>query len=467
MAQRAWWLGVGLVVWIGWLVLVGLVAGLAWAAEEAPEWRVGLARVKITPEGPIWMAGYAARNKPSEGVLLDLWAKAMLLEDKAGHQGLILSADVIGFHKQVWEAVVERVGQKTGLKPEQILLAPSHTHTGPVISLGGESGYTMPEEQQKIVHQYTEKLVGQLAEIAAAALADRKPARLAWGWGVAHFPMNRREFTAKGVILGVNPSGYVDRRVPVLRVDDPEGRLRAVLFGCACHCTTLTGQHYVLSGDYAGFAQEHIEKKFPGVQAMFIAGCGGDANPYPRGEIDHVQKHGQELGTEVCRVLQGKLQPVRGPLHTLLESAEAPLQPVPPKEELEKLAKGPYHVAYNAKRMLAALEAGKKMPPSFPVPIALWQFGQDLTLVGISGEVLGGYVLRVEKAIGPLNLWVAGYTNQVFGYLPTATAISEGGYETRGLYGEVVGFFAPQAEDAVVAKIRQLAEKAGRPLPSP
>lgn len=454
---------------LGWggAIGIGLVAGLVWAGQEELEWKVGLARGKITPEGPIWMAGYAARNKPSEGVLLDLWAKALLLEDRSGHQGLILSVDVIGLNKQVWDAAVERIGQKTGLRREQILLAPSHTHTGPVISLSGESNSAIPEDQLKIVHRYTEKLIIRLAELAEAALADRKPARLSWGWGVALFPMNRREFTARGVILGVNPSGYVDRRVPVLRLDDAEGKLRAVVFGCACHCTTLTGQHYVISGDYAGFAQAHIEKQFPGVQAMFIAGCGGDANPYPRGQIHHVQKHGADLGAEVCRVLEGKLHPVRGPLRTLLESAEAPLQPVPPKEQLQKLAKGPFHVAYNAKRMLAALEAGKSMPASFPVPIALWQFGQDLTLVGISGEVLGGYVLRVEKAIGPLNLWVAGYINEVFGYLPTAAAIAEGGYETRGLYGQVVGFFAPETEDVVVAKIRQLAEQAGRALPPP
>ncbi|MCS7306378.1 MAG: neutral/alkaline non-lysosomal ceramidase N-terminal domain-containing protein [Thermoguttaceae bacterium] len=460
MARRKLWLGVG-------LMLVGLMGIRAQAAEEALEWKVGLARVNITPEGPIWMAGYAARNKPSEGVLLDLWAKALLLEDKAGHQGLILSVDVIGFNKQVWDAVVERVGQKTGLKREQILLAPSHTHTGPVISLGEETIYIMPEEKQKIVYQYTGKLIGQLADIAARALADRKPARLSWGWGVVHFPMNRREFTPRGVILGVNPSGYADRRVPVLRAEDAEGKLQAVVFGCACHCTTLTGQHYVISGDYAGFAQEHIEKHYPGVQAMFIAGCAGDTNPYPRGEIEHARKHGADLGAEVCRVLQGKLQPVRGPLCTLLEYAEAPLQPVPPQEELEKLAKGPAHLAHNAKRMLAALKEGKPLPTKFLVPIALWQFGEDLTLVGISGEVLGGYVLRVEKAIGPLNLWVAGYINEVFGYLPTAAAIAEGGYETRGLYTEQAGFFAPQVEELVVAKIRQLAEKAGRKLPNP
>lgn len=430
-------------------------------AEEPAAWKVGLARVKITPEGPIWMAGYAARKKPSEGVLADLYAKAMAVEDSGGRRAVLVTADVISFGKATCEAIAAKIGGKTGLKREQILLCPSHTHTGPVLGLSGQIGYDMPEDQQKVVFQYTEKLVGQLGEVSAAAVADLKPARLSWGRGVVHFPMNRREFTDRGVVLGVNPSGYADRSVPVLRVDDAEGKPRAVLFGCACHNTTLTGEHYVLSGDYAGFAQAHVEKELPGVQAMFMIGCGGDANPYPRSQVEHVKQHGAELGGEVCRVAQGKLQPVRGPLATLLEAADAPLEPVPPREKLVEMAKGPYQVAYNAKKMLAALDKNEPLPATYPVPIAVWQFGEDLTLVAISGEVLSGYVTAVEKAVGPLRLWVAAYTNEVFGYLPTAEALAEGGYETRGLYGPV-GFFSPKAQDVVVAKVRELAEQAAR-----
>lgn len=436
-------------------------APITLAAGQAPVWKAGLARAKITPERPIRMAGYASRNKPSEGVLADLYAKALALEDAAGNRAVLVTADVISFGKPVWEAIAGKIGEKTGLKREQILLAPSHTHTGPVLGLSGPLGYDMPEDEQKVVREFTEKLAGQLAEVSGAALADLKPARLSWGQGVVHFPMNRREFTERGVVLGVNPRGFADRSVPVLRVDDAEGKPRAAVFGCACHNTTLTGQHYVLSGDYAGFAQEHVEKQLPGVQAMFVIGCGGDANPYPRGEIEHARQHGAELGGEVCRVVQGKLRPVGGPLTTLLESADAPLEPVPSREKLEEMAKGPYHAAYNAKKMLAALDRNEPLPTTYPVPIALWQFGNDLTLVGISGEVLSGYVLLVEKAIGPLRLWVAGYTNETYGYLPTAEALAEGGYETRGLYGPV-GFFSAKAPEAVVAKVRELAEKAGR-----
>jgi neutral ceramidase len=98
--------------------------------------------------------------------------------------------------------------------------------------------------------------------------------------------MNRREFTPTGVILGVNPRGLADRSVPVLRVDGADGKPRAVLFGAACHNTTLTGEHSVVSGDYAGFAQEHVRKRHPGAAALFVLGCAGDANPHPRGTVE-------------------------------------------------------------------------------------------------------------------------------------------------------------------------------------
>ncbi len=446
-----------------------LAAGLsvtrsATADAEAPPWKVGLASAKITPEGPIRMAGYASRKKPSEGVLADLFAKAMAIEDAQGHRAVLVTCDVIGFRDQVAKGVCDAIEKKTGIKRHQVLLCPSHTHTGPSVGLTRDPDSKVPDDEQRVVHEYTQKLIAELADLAAAALADLKPARLSYGLGAVSFVMNRREFTHRGVRLGFNPRGYVDRGVPVLRVDDPQGKPRAVVFGCACHNTTLTGQHFVLSGDYAGFAQAHVEEKMPGAQAMFIIGCGGDANPYPRGQVEHAKEHGSELGGEVVRVAGGKLKAIGGPLCTVLEAADAPLLPVPSPEKLAEMVKGPHHVSYCAKKMLAAVEAGETLPETYPVPIAVWQFGQDLTLVAISGEVLGGYVPLVEKAVGPLNLWVSGYANDTFGYLPTAAALEEGGYETRGLF-VAPGFFTPKAQDVVVARIRELAAKAGRRVP--
>ena len=101
-----------------------------------------------------------------------------------------------------------------------------------------------------------------------------------------------------------------------------------------------------------------------------------------------------------------------------------------------------------------------------PAPMALWQFGDDLTLVGMSGEVVVDYVYLIEQALGRENrLWIAAYCHDVYGYLPSARVLREGGYETRGIYAGGIGFFAPEAEDVVAEAIRQLAEEAGRTIP--
>ena len=87
-------------------------------------------------------------------------------------------------------------------------------------------------------------------------------------------------------------------------------------------------------------------------------------------------------------------------------------------------------------QMLQLLDAGKPIPHQFNAPIALWQFGQDLTLVGLPGEPVVDFVALTDQTFGPLNLWVAGYCNDNFGYLPSARVLREGGYETRGvIYG--------------------------------
>ncbi len=446
-----------------------LIIGLALCAprtarSDETAFQVGLARAKITPEEPIRMAGYGSRNKPSEGVLADLYAKAMAFEDGRGERAVLLTADVIGYSAEVAGFVCRQIMEKTDLKRRQILLNPSHTHTGPVIGIPGATGCGLEGEEAECVHRYGERLAGHLAELAAAALADLKPARISWGVGVTNIVMNRREFTERGIRLGFNPRGYVDRSVPVLRVDSPDGKLRALVFGCACHNTTLTGKHYELSGDYAGFAQQYVEEQHPGVQAMFMIGCGGSANPYPRGTVEAAGQNGRSLGTEVCRMAAEKLAPVRGPLRAELEHADLPIKPAPPREQLEEMIKGPSYIAFNARQMLETLDKGESLPTEYSAPIAVWQFGNDLTLVALPGEVVNGYVPLVETVLGPRKLWIAAYSNDCFGYLPTAKVLAEGGYETRCLY-TVPGFFPPEVEGVVLAKVRQIAKKAGRALP--
>src|SRR5205814_98648 len=273
---------------------------------------------------------------------------------------VLVTTDLIGIARDVAEPVCERIQEKTKLARNQILLSSSHTHSAPTLRLDerAEAG-TTPEDARNTV-AYTRSLQDKLVEVAAQALTRLEPARLSWGSGVAHFAMNRREFTPRGIILGVNARGPVDRSVPVLRVDSADGKLRAVLFDYACHNTTLTQTNFSLCGDYAGFAQGYIEERFPGAQAMFMIGCGGDANPYPRGTMENARELGATLGREVGRVLEAPLRPVSGPLNCMFDHASVPLQQFS-RAELVKMTNGPSWQTGNAKAMIGTLDRGGKL----------------------------------------------------------------------------------------------------------
>ncbi len=436
--------------------------GNTFSAE--PEWKAGLASVRITPEKPVALSGYANRLKPFEQVGLDIYAKALALEDRQGRRAVIVTTDLVGIYASVVEPLCQKLTAKTGLQREQILLSWSHSHAGPALSLKAEPPAGVAPQDAENTVAYTRWLVDRLVELVAESLKRTEPATLSWGHGVAKFVMNRREFTPKGIILGVNPRGPVDRTVPVLRVGGADGKLRAVLFGCACHNTALGAKNYILCGDYAGFAQAAVQTELPGVQAMFMMGCGGDANPYPRDTMGLAREHGEELGREVCRVLETKLAPVAGPLELSFDHAALPLQ-APTKEQLRPLAtNSPNWQIGTARTLLQKLEQGEPLLTQYRVPVAVWQFGNDLTLVALSGEVVIDYAHLIERALGPLQLWVAAYCNEGVGYIPSARVLAEGGYETRGLSSEQ-GWFAPGAQDALVGKVRELARQTGRKMP--
>lgn len=471
------WMRIGIVA-----VVMGMIVGGAAVAQEkdakpqAPgtsesNWRVGIAKVKITPDKPVLMAGYASRTDPSREVAGELYVKAMAIEDAQKHRAVLVTADLIGFRKDVTEQIAARLMQKHGLKRDQLLFNASHTHSGPDMSISAEDA--KKSEGHADTHAWIERFKDRTVEAVEAAMADMKPAQLSWSSnasgqstaGVVNFVMNRRELTPTGVKLGVNPRGYVDRSVPVLRVEDMEGKLRGVLFGTACHNTTLTGQNYAIHGDYAGAAQQRIEAAFPGagVIAMFMIGCGGDANPHPRGRLENAEQHGEELANEVLRVLETKFTPVTGELRTQMTYIDLPLTPVPSRDKLEEIARsGASYQKFMAAKMIVELEQGREIASHYRAPVALWQFGEDLTLVGLPGETTSGYIQLVEQELGPRKLWIAGYCNDVFGYLPTADVLQGGGYETRGLYWGGLGTFTEEAQNVVQEAVGRLAKEAGR-----
>ena len=223
----------------------------------------------------MWMAGYGSRNKPAEGKVMDLWAKALCLEDSAGKRLVLVTTDLIGIPRTLGEEVAAEAEKKYGIKRDELILSASHTHCGPVIRENLIDMYPLTKEDAAKVDTYTKKLKEDMVAVIGAAVKALQPAGLKYGAGKATFAVNRREPTEKGVINGRNPGGPVNHTVPVLVVEGKDGKPLAVVFGYACHNTTMA--FYQWSGDYAGFAQIAVEKALPG--AWGCSGPGAAATP--------------------------------------------------------------------------------------------------------------------------------------------------------------------------------------------
>jgi hypothetical protein len=439
--------------------------GSAGATQSPQTWKAGVATVVITPERPMWMAGYAARNKPSEGKAHELQAKALALEDTQGARLVIVTADLIGFPREFRDRLEEQVGERYKLRREGLLLNPSHTHSGPELRAWRTTqAWDLPEGQIELCKQYSETLQSKLVELVGRALADLTPAQLSYLHAKAAVAMNRRSQAGTSYTIAPNADGPVDHDVPVLRVDSPEGTLRALLFGYACHNTTL--DFYQFCGDYAGFAQQYLEQTHPGTVALFMIGCGGDQNPTPRRTLEWAQQHGRSLANGVEAALVGRPRPVRGPLRLALEDATLELSAPPGVEQLRQQAQSSdRYQKRNAEDLLKELETGS-VPSTYPYLVHVVQFGDDLTMIGLAGEVVVDYSLRLKRELAGAPVWVAGYCNDVFGYVPSRRILEEGGYEARGAilyYGTMLTPFAPSVEERVIAKVHELVNKARTP----
>lgn len=422
--------------------------------------RAGVARVDITPDGPIWMAGYASRNKPSEGVYQRLNAKALALEDEQGGRVVLVTTDLIGLPRTLTDWSAAEILRLYKLDRARVVFNSSHTHTGPVVRENLGPMYDLKGPDAKAADDYRQMLAKKLVEVVGAALGDLQPAKVESGSGTVGFAANRREMRDGKVILGVNPSGPVDHSVPVVRVTAPNGKVRALLFGYACHNTTLTGEFYQLSGDYAGAAQAEVEKGLPGATALFFELCGGDQNPNPRSKLELAAEHGKALATQVVALSMAKLAPVTGQSKAVYQLVDLPLAPHT-REQFEKEATDTnVFKARRAKLMLEAY-ADKREPRKVSLPVQVVRFDKGFTLIALGGEVVVEYALWAKKTWPAEPLMVAGYSNDVPCYIPNARILREGGYEAVDsmIYYGQPGPFTPEVQERLEDGITRAMER--------
>ncbi len=449
------------------LTLALTVTAPAFAAD-LPAYKAGVAVKVITPAEPVWMAGYASRTKPAEGKIHDLYAKALCLEDATGKRLVLVTTDLIGIPRTLGEQVAREVEKKHGLKRDELILSASHTHSAPVIRENLVDMYPLTKEDAAKVDAYTKRLTDDLVALVGACVKDTRPVALKYGTGKATFAVNRRQVTEKGVINGSNPAGPVDHSVPVLVVEGRDGTPVAVVFGYACHNTTLDLNQWC--GDYAGFAQLAVQKAHPGAVAMFWTGCGADANPLPRRTIELCEQYGKNLADAVAAAVK-TAKPVTGKFAAKYETITLKFESVPTKAQLaaDTLSKT-LAVQKRAERLLKALEATGKIDDTYPhYPVQTWAVGDQVLWVALGGEVVIDYALRLKKDIPTSrSLWVMGYANDVMAYIPSARVLKEGGYEADSsqIYYGMPGKWSPTIEDAIVGKVKELSAKVSE-LPKP
>ncbi|CAN5585077.1 neutral/alkaline non-lysosomal ceramidase N-terminal domain-containing protein [soil metagenome] len=436
------------------------------ASADGTTWKAGVGRAVITPKQPMWLSGYASRTHPSEGKLQDLHAKVLALDDGKGNVGLLITLDLVGITREFSNSLRVQIDRRWHISAANILLSVSHTHSGPAIEGNLATMYALDEKQARLVHEYRLALEANILDAVAKALAGREPVTLSWGIGTADFAVNRRankeaevpRLRKEGLL-----KGPTDHDVPVLAVYRPNRQLLAVAFGYACHATVLDG--YLWSSDYPGAAQAALEAAHPGATALFWAGCGADQNPLPRRQAAHVEQYGKALAASVDAVLATSLPELEPGLATAAADIDLPFAALPTRVEIDRnLRSTDRFVAARAKLLLEQIQREGTLRPSYPYPFSVWRLGKALTWVGLGGEVVVDYALRLKKELGPGPVWVTAYANDVMAYIPSRRVLDEGGYEGGGamVYYGLPASWGPRVEDLIVDAVRTQARKLGK-----
>jgi hypothetical protein len=418
------------------------------ASPAAREFTAGTAQIDITPEYPVRLSGYGNRTTVSQGVGQRIWAKALAMQSGPEALSILLTVDNCAVSGSIADQVCARLKAR-GLSRERFALCSTHTHSAPCLSgvIPNLFSKDIAPEEQAAIDRYTRELVDRLEQVSVAALADLRPAQLAWASGQVDFARNRRP-----------QGGPVDHTLSLLRVADSAGRIRALLANYACHCTTLQGQHNVIHGDWAGCAQLELQKQFPGAVAIIAIGCGADSNPSPRGRVEDAENHGRSLAAEVRRLLDLPLRPLSGPIQCQNELIQLPFQTHFTRAQWEERGTKGGIVGYHARKNLARLDRGETLPRTLPYLVQTWVFGDALAMVFLPGEVVVDYALRLKREADASRLWINAYANDVPCYIPSRRILQEGGYEAEDSlwYYDRPARLAPECEDLIIQTVRKL-----------
>lgn len=423
----------------------------------------GVGRADLTPPVGIMQSGYAARQTGSEAIHDDLTATVLYLAQE-GLEMALVGLDLIMFEAAEVAEIRRCCQELTGVPGDRIMVACTHTHSGPV---------TGPGEDDGLRAAYATALRWQIAGALREAKLRAQPVQLAATRQPLRLAGNRRERTPQGTILGYNPDAPTPTAADVLRVESADGALVAAVVVYDCHGTTLGPDNMQLSADYPGYARRFLEAQAPGLRAMILGGCGANQNPYPRGTFAWAERHGQSLGAAAYLGLldMPKCRPVAR-LAVEVATARLPLEPLPtldecraqlaaveataarergetPEEDSDRL------LSWTTRRQLRQARARVAAAEAGDTDLALTCEIQvlaldDLAFVALPGEIFFeiGQAIRAQSPFAvtlPL-----GWSNGSIGYVPTQTEVPFGGYEIEMARAHAHGLLLREDGDAAL-----------------
>ncbi|MDF2671651.1 MAG: hypothetical protein K0R67_3957 [Paenibacillus sp.] len=393
----------------------------------------GVAKVDITPEVPVPLAGFAFRSGPYEGITRSLYAKVSLFQQKAAADQpvattLVVQADLIALAAEEIPGFAAEIEQRYGLSGASVIYNATHTHSGPHMRGGAASS--------KVNRDYSKLVESRLLQAVEQAFASLESVKVEKVVGNCSIGIHRRKEVNGEFVMAPNPAGPNDQEVTVIRFNRiTDGTTKGIFVHFTCHPTT-TGDN-LISSEYPGVAMERVEQSLGGgAIATFLQGCCGDIRPnltssdgqFFRGDDSDVCRLGAALGDAVLAAL--KQEPQSLPLCALEVrdvTIRLPYQSVPDEATLREGAELP---GYDGELNRAWLAQSAEDRNFMPMRLAYMKLAEGLELVALNGEVVVQYGLYLKQQFPDAVLPLA-YSNGVVAYIPTAAQLIEGGYEAR------------------------------------
>jgi neutral ceramidase len=427
---------------------------------------------RITPDPPVFLAGFGARTAPTGQVLDHLYARMVLV---SGSKDLLMIAlDVLGADRGFVDEIKLELHRAYGLSADCVLLNFSHTHAS--VFLTGEQeehrrgDYSIgqqiwPLDEQEIDYTrdmaYAADVKRKLLALAGDCYARLQTGGLALGTGETSIAISRRKRVPEGIVRAPAPEEEIDTVLSVWRLSDTTGKTGAVLFSCACHPTSMGPEHNAISAEFPGRACEKLEEKFPGAIAIYLQGCAADVRPrmsvsgeqFKSCTPSEMRQIGEELAEDVQRVLTEEMYAVQGPFLTALSTID--LQIGQDQDAIEQMLAGEWgdYYFYAASRIRNASERGM-VRTKMGFYIQTWRLDKDVWMIALESEVPTAYAAMLRRQYPDKKLIILGYSNGVYSYVPTRRIASEGGYETDHPF--LIGYagrILPEAEERIMDRI--------------